>query len=98
MEAKIEQYLEEEKGIASEVVREMTVQKVTKYADIAEEFARWLETRTYEGTAEAGGYTARQIYEMAPQLDGIGVFNFMVTLRDDPETAQEIMRAGFVTR
>lgn len=47
---------------------------------------------------EIGGYTAKTIHEIAPQLVGIGVYNFLVTLRDDPEGAKEIIDEGFVVK
>lgn len=98
MEERIERYLREERGVTSEVVRRKLREKVMKYDDIAQEFARWLERREYEEGLEIGGYTARGIYELAPRLDGIGVFNFLVTLRDDPEGAEEMIGEGFRVR
>lgn len=99
MEERIERYLREERGVESEVVREMLREKVMKYDDIAEEFGKWLEKRVYEENGvESGGYTAKRIHEMAPQLDGIGVFNFLVTLRDEPEEAKRFIDEGFVVK
>lgn len=98
MEEKIEQYLRDERGVASDVVRRRLREKVMKYDDIAEEFGRWLEKREYESGVEVEGHTAQGIYELAPRLDGIGVFNFLVTLRDDPEGAKEMIQEGFVVR
>lgn len=97
MEAQIEEYLQYENGVDSEVVRQKLQQKVLKYDDIAAEFSRWLETRVYdEAGLEIGGYRAKDIYELAPQLDGIGVFNFLVTLRDAPDEAEKYIQSGFV--
>lgn len=97
MEEKIEKYLIEETGEESEVVRRRLMEKVLKYDDIAKDFVKWLETRNYgEMKVEVGGYTAGEIYTMAPMLDGIGVFNFLVTLRDNPEGAKKIIEEGFV--
>ncbi len=98
MEERIEKYLVEERRVESPVVRKMLREKVMKYEDIAEEFLRWLETREYEERVEIGGYTAKRIHEIAPQLAGIGVYNFLVTLRDDPEGAKEIIDEGFVVK
>lgn len=97
METKIEQYLVEVKKVESPVVREMLRNKVTKYDDIAGEFMKWLETQKYaDDGLVVGDYTAKQIYEMAPELDGIGVFNFLVTLRERPEEARKIIESGFM--
>ena len=51
-----------------------------------------------EGGVEVDGYRAQDIYEMAPMLDGIGVFNFLVTLRDDPEEGEKMIEEGFRVR
>ena len=95
MEAKVEQYLREECGVASEVVRRKLREKVAKYDDIMQEFGQWLERREYEDGVEIMGYTARKVAGLAPRLDGIGVFNFLVTLRDDPDGAKIIIEDGF---
>lgn len=96
MEEKIERYLRSEKNVESALVREMLCRKVMKHDDIAGWFAEWLETRKYVDDMKAGGYTAEDIYKIAPWLDGIGVFNFLVTLRDDPDDAKKIISEGFV--
>lgn len=93
----LQNYLEKELGINSPVVRMALTTEVTKHSDIAEEFGRWLETRKYDDEGiEVGGYRAKDIHEMAPQLTGIGVFNFLVTLRDEPDEAKKIIQDGFV--
>jgi hypothetical protein len=42
-----------------------------------------------------GGYTAQDINNLAPFMDGLGVFTFMVTLREDPAKAKEYIEGGF---
>lgn len=98
METQIEQYLQNERGIESKVVRQKLLEKVTRYDDIAQNFMRWLETREYGNELEIEGYTAQKIHELAPHLSGIGVFNFLVTLRDNPDEAQKIIAEGFTIR
>ncbi len=98
MEERIERYLREERRVESGVVRGMLRKKVMKYDDIAGEFEKWLETRVYEDGVGIGVYTAKKIHEMAPQLDGIGVFNFLVTLRDSPEEAMKYIDDGFAVK
>lgn len=97
MEERIERYLIDEKGVESEIVRQKLREKVMKYDDIVAEFDEWLDERRYrkEGIKVAG-YGASDIYKMAPMLDGVGVFNFLVTLRDEPEEAERIIESGFV--
>ncbi len=91
----IERYLIREQHVDSEVVRGLMISKILKYADIAEGFERWLKKRDYDDGLVVGGYTALDIYNMAPFLDGIGVYNFLVTLRDDPERARLTIEQGF---
>ncbi len=93
---KVRRYLTEEKacqGLALEAVMD----KIIKYEDIFEDFCHWLETRKYEhdGVVIVEGYNAQSIVDLAPMLDGIGAFNFLVDLRDQPERAFEIIKEGF---
>lgn len=96
---RIEMYLVNEKS-CTEVVAERLAEKLTKYDDIKNGFLHWMKTGTYasEETLEVAGYTPAKIHEIAPVLDGAGVYNFMVTLRDDPEEAQRIIDGGFVAK
>lgn len=99
MEGRIEEYLRVERGVTSEIVQRRLCEKVMKYDDIAKEFVEWLETRRYDKNGlEIVGWTAEKIYQKAPQLDGIGVFNFLVTLRDSPEEAKQMIDEDFVVR
>ena len=92
----IAEYLLNEKQM-TEVVAAMTEKKVSKYDDIRNEFEFWLENRSYNVDVPLSieGYTAQDIYNLAPFLDGVGVFNFMVTLRDNPAKAKEYIDGGF---
>ncbi len=92
----IRDYLMREKG-NTEVVAEMMLEKVTRYDDILQEFLFWLQHRNYQYTPmlSVGGYNAKNIYEMAPILDGVGVFNLLVDLRDNPEEAKAAIARGF---
>lgn len=94
----IKEYLAQDSD-SSPVVREMLLAKVMKYDDIAEGFATWIKTQDYGAArAKAKGYTAEKIHELAPHLEGVGVFNFLVTLRDNPEEAKKIIESGFVAK
>lgn len=100
MDEKIMEYLVQEKHCEPKVVAPMMLAKVSKYAGIRREFEEWLEKRTYrkEDAFEVNGWTAERVAREAPDLDGIGAFNFLVTLRDEPEVAEEIIESGFVTK
>ncbi|MCL2721322.1 MAG: hypothetical protein FWD47_08290 [Treponema sp.] len=89
-------YLLKEKKM-TEIIAKRTVEKISKYDDIRKEFEYWICNKSYnaENPLDVGGYTAQDIYKLAPFMDGLGVFNFMVTLRDDPEKAKEYIDGGF---
>jgi len=89
-------YLLREKQM-TEVVAARTEKKVSKYEDIRKEFEFWIKNKAYnpDNPLAVGGYTAQDIYNLAPFMDGLGVFNFMVTLREDPEKAKEYISEGF---
>ena len=68
-----------------------------KHDDIRTELEMWIEEGEYsqENPLMIEGYTAVAISELATFMDGVGVYNFMVTLRERPETAKEIIAKGF---
>ena len=92
----ITEYLLNEKQMTA-VVAERTEKKVSKYEDIRREFELWIKNKAYnsDNPLVVGGYTALDIYNLAPFMDGMGVFNFMVTLREDPAKAKEYIDGGF---
>ena len=101
MEREILDYLVKEKRCDAELVAPMMLKKVTKYADIRKEFEEWLKWRNYredEGAIAVDGWTAARVASEAPELDGIGAFNFLVTLRDEPEAAQQIIAEKFAVK
>lgn len=92
----IRKYLEEEKKM-SPVILERTIAKLERHADIVEEFKLWIETKEYKTDTplQIEGYTAEDIFKMTPFLDGVGVYNFMITLRERPENGKRIIAEGF---
>lgn len=97
MEHAIEQYLIEEKQNRPLVAKRIAV-NLCKHEDIARAFLRWLEQNDYDSSLSVDSYTAKDIHEMAPFLDGVGVYSFMATLRDHPAEAKKIIKEGFVVR
>jgi len=93
---RIIKYFCEEKG-TTEVVAKTLSKTIMKYDDIKEEFLEWLETRAFdfESPIIIEGYTAKQVSEIEPSMDAAGIYNFMVTLREQPEKAKEYIRKGF---
>ncbi|GHU76113.1 hypothetical protein FACS1894188_08140 [Clostridia bacterium] len=68
-----------------------------RHSDIREELEHWIETKKYpaENPITINGYTAEKISVLAPFMDGVGVYNFMITLRERPENAEKIIADGF---
>lgn len=75
----------------------MIINTLSEQPDIFEEFKKWLETRSYDmdDAISVEGYTAKAISEIAPFFDGIGVYGFLVELREDPEHAKKKIKQGF---
>ena len=67
------------------------------HKDIRNELEGWIETNEYmrNNPLTIEGYTAEMIYKLAPFMDGVGVYNFMVTLRERPDNAKRIIAEGF---
>lgn len=96
---KIIKYFVEEKNV-TQVVAQILSKTLVKYVDIKEEFIFWIDNRTFnvKTPIAVSGYTAMDISRIAPHLDAAGVYNFMVTLRDNPKKAQECIDKGFPTK
>lgn len=78
-------------------VANILMKSLMKYDDVYQEFNLWLENRNYafETPLTIGGYTAMQIHEIEPSLDAAGIYNFMITLRDNPAKAISYIENGF---
>ena len=68
-----------------------------KHDDIRTELEKWIDLKEFpkDNPLTIEGYTAEMIFELAPFMDGVGVYNFMVTLRERPENAKKIIAEGF---
>lgn len=93
---KIINYLVDERSQKYEVALKI-VAPLEKHDDIRKELEEWIETRAYptSNPITIEGYTARDISKLAPFMDGVGVYNFLVTLRERPDRAKSIIEAGF---
>lgn len=96
MQQKLMNYFIEEKKQTEQVAKLLT-RSLLKYSDIAEEFCYWLDNRQYkkENMLIINGYSAEDIGSIAKNMDVSGVYNFMVTLRDNPDRAIQTIRDGF---
>ena len=68
-----------------------------RHDDIRIELEYWIENQefTKDNPLTIEGYTAEMIFTLAPFLDGVGVYNMMVALRECPERAKRMIAAGF---
>ena len=89
-------YFVKEKGTTENVAKILS-KTILKYDDLRDEFVNWLEIRTldFESPIIIEGYTAKAISEIEPSLDVAGIYNFMVTLREQPDKAKEYIKTGF---
>lgn len=95
---KIVDYLINNQG-QKERLAKINAKKILKYEDIKSECEQWIDTGEYpEGGVTVEGYTAKKISEIANFMNGIGVYNFLVTLRDNPEYGLQTIKDGFPRR
>ena len=93
---KIINYLVNERNQKQEVAAKIA-SPFERHDDICVELENWIERREYtrDNPLMVEGYTAKMISELAPFMDGVGVYNFMVTLRERPENGKRIIVEGF---
>ena len=89
-------YLINSRNQKPEVVAKI-VSPFEKHDDIRSELERWIEKQEYpqNNMLTIEGYTAEMISKLAPFMDGVGIYNFLVTLRERPENAKKIIAEGF---
>ena len=70
---------------------------IEKHDDIRAELEKWIEKQEYpqDNPLMIENYTAEMISKLASFMDGVGVYNFMVTLRERPDNAKRIIAEGF---
>ncbi|MCL2745196.1 MAG: hypothetical protein FWE67_15240 [Planctomycetaceae bacterium] len=92
----IKNYLISVRNQKPEVVAKIT-QPLERHDDIRLELEQWIEKQKYsqDNPLTVEGYTAEAIAKLAPFMDGVGVYNFMVTLRERPDNAKRIIAEGF---
>jgi len=68
-----------------------------KHNDICAELKNWIKNKQFpqNNPLKIEGYTAQDVSKLAPFMDGVGIYNFMVTLRERPENAKRIIAEGF---
>ena len=87
-------YFTEEKK-ETPVVARILEKPLVKYDDIKDAFLHWLDTRQFSSEPVVLGYTPKIIHDLNPELDASGVYQFLVTLRDNRDKAEEYIKNNF---
>lgn len=86
----------------SEKVAEEGYAKFSRHQDILEEFLNWLRQVKYESKDGnkvcVEGYTAKELHEKFDFLTPIGVYNYLIYLREDPQNALANIAKGLPRR
>ena len=96
---KIIDYLVNERNQKPEVAARIAL-PFGKHDDIRAELENWIDKKEYiqDNPLMIEGYTAEMISKLAAFMDGVGVYNFMITLRERPENGKRIIAEGFPRR
>ena len=89
-------YLVSERNQKPEVAAKIAL-PFENHNDICAELEKWIERREYpqDNPITVEGYSADGISKLAPFMDGVGVYNFMITLRERPDNGKRIIAEGF---
>ncbi len=89
-------YMEHEDDLDPELI-EFFISRFMEHPDICLEFEKWIISGEYvtENPVTVEGYTAKDIALAAEFMTGLGVYNFLITLREDPQIALTYINEGF---
>ena len=96
---KIISYLINECGQKPQVANKVS-SSFEHHDDIRAELEKWIEQREYpqDNPILVEDYTAEEISKLAPFMNGVGVYNFLITLRERPEKGKQIIAEGFLLK
>ena len=100
MEERVRKYISQLGTIGAGQINNY-IDRFRRNADIMEEFSNWIENNSFptdENAIVVNEYTAKKIKEIAPALSGLGVYNFLIDLREKPEEARQVIEDGFIIR
>jgi len=99
MTEKIVNYLINTRNQKPEVAAKVSM-PFERHNDIRAELEGWIARQAYpqDNPLTIEGYTAASISKLAPFMDGVGVYNFMVTLRERPDNAKRIIAERFLRK
>lgn len=79
----------------SEICMEHTAEKLLKYNDIALAVQYHIENDDYDNSISIEGYTAKRLHdEVADKLSIIGVYNYLIYLKESPKEALHDLELG----
>lgn len=93
MEDDITSYLKET-GMSENRIAQ-TVEKLKKYKDIFKAFHSYIMTTEYPETPVVEGYSPKSLHEkVGSKLSPVGVMNYLIYIREDPQEALKDLDAG----
>jgi hypothetical protein len=91
----VNKYLLEVLGQSS-AVAEKNRKDIAKYDDIKNEFVYCIENDSFPDEPIAvEGYSSKDIQNMAPFMNYLGIYKFLISLRENPDEAKQIIKEGF---
>ena len=93
---KITDYLVDKRGQNADAAFRIA-EPFGRHEDICAELEGWIDRQEYtnDNPVTVEGYTAEMISKLAPFMDGVGAYNFLITLRERPENGKRIIAGGF---
>ncbi|MCL2152157.1 MAG: hypothetical protein FWH57_04230 [Oscillospiraceae bacterium] len=77
-------------------VAENNIVKFKRHPDIMDEFVDWIKNRAFpENAISVEGYTA-QLLNKTTFLSVVGSYNYLISLREEPEESLKDLKEGFV--
>ena len=78
------------------VLADRNFNRITKYEDLKDEFEACIKSGSIPNDGIiVEGYSAKDIQTLAPFMNWLGIYNFLISLRDDPEKAKQNIEDGF---
>ncbi|MBQ8944294.1 MAG: hypothetical protein IJ050_07305 [Clostridia bacterium] len=91
----VNKYLLEVLGLSS-TVAEKNYKDFAKYDDIKNEFVYCIENGSLPNEPiVVEGYSAKDIQNMAPFMNYLGIYKFLISLRENPDETKRIIKEGF---
>ena len=81
------------------MLAERNYKRISEFEDIRAELEACIQNhRIPDDGVTVEGYSAKEIRKLAPFLNDLGVYNFLISLRVDPEKAKKQIEEGFIIK